>query len=365
MKAIIAKRVGMFELFFDLVFGYAISKIAVMIHHPVNGVLPAVNYFQFLLVVVVVMQVWLYQVLYFNRYGKDRLGDIAGLIVEMFVMVYLSNNINTDWHITFEYFNIAMAVMIVDLLLQYALGNSKDKQSDHRVFIYTLAIELALIIAGLFLGYDVGVYFAIVGYLVGFLLPIVLYKKFNAANINFPHLVERVSLIIIIAFGEAVVNIASYFTKNIPLHLPILVFASLVLMFATYVIEVDNFIEEKQYNKGFILMYSHVALVATILSITVGFVYLNMNHVNKTFVALFLAVAEAIYYLFILTLSVYNKAKFQLNMINILTTCVCLIAGIILFYLLRNSQTGLLIVLLVLNVIIFGQYYLKKKQRSN
>lgn len=361
MRKIIAKRVGMFELFFDLVFVYAISKLAAMIHHPVNGIIPAINYLQFLLVVVVVMQVWLYQVLYFNRYGKNRFFDITGLIVEMFVMVYLSNNINTNWHITFEYFNIAMAVMIVDLLAQYTFGSLKNEQSDHQTFIYTLSIELALIILGLLLGYDNGVYFAIAGYLVGFLLPLILYKKFNTKNINFPHLVERVGLIVIIAFGEAMVNIASYFTKTIPLYIPVLVFVSLVLMFAVYVIEVDNFIEEKQYSKGFILMYSHVALVATILSITVALVYLNLAHVDKSFVAMFLGISVAIYYLLVLLLSIYNKKQFQLNYINILTTFITLIVSVILFYFLRNSQLNLLIVLLVMNVIIFSQYYLLKK----
>ncbi|MDA6089433.1 low temperature requirement protein A [Lactobacillus amylovorus] len=40
MKKIIAKPVGMFELFYDLVFVYAISKIKAMVHHPVNGGIP-------------------------------------------------------------------------------------------------------------------------------------------------------------------------------------------------------------------------------------------------------------------------------------------------------------------------------------
>lgn len=51
MKKIIAKPVGMFELFYDLVFVYAISRITAMIHDPVNGSLSVVTYLQFLLVV--------------------------------------------------------------------------------------------------------------------------------------------------------------------------------------------------------------------------------------------------------------------------------------------------------------------------
>ena len=60
----------MFELFYDLVFVYTISKITAMIHHPVSGIIPVVTLLQFLLVVIVVMQVWLYQSLYFNAIVK-------------------------------------------------------------------------------------------------------------------------------------------------------------------------------------------------------------------------------------------------------------------------------------------------------
>ncbi|MGO5079259.1 low temperature requirement protein A [Lactobacillus amylovorus] len=69
MKKIIAKSVGMFELFYDLVFVYAISKITTMVHHPVNGGIPLVTLLQFLFVVIVVLQIWLFQALYFNRYS--------------------------------------------------------------------------------------------------------------------------------------------------------------------------------------------------------------------------------------------------------------------------------------------------------
>ena len=69
MKKISATSVGMFELFYDLVFVYAISKITAMVHHPVNGGIPLVTLLQFLFVVIVVLQIWLFQALYFNRYS--------------------------------------------------------------------------------------------------------------------------------------------------------------------------------------------------------------------------------------------------------------------------------------------------------
>lgn len=47
----------------------------------------------------------------------------------MFVMVYLANNINTEWQITFQHFNLAMVAMLVDLIMQYWVGTSKDEEN--------------------------------------------------------------------------------------------------------------------------------------------------------------------------------------------------------------------------------------------
>lgn len=107
MNKIIPRKVSTLELFYDLIFVYAISQITAMIHHPLAGSLPLSAYTEFIFVVIVVMQLWLYQALYINRFGQGRLIDNAGLLVSMFAMAYLSNNINTNWQTTFHAFNAA------------------------------------------------------------------------------------------------------------------------------------------------------------------------------------------------------------------------------------------------------------------
>ena len=180
----------------------------------------------------------------------------------MFVAVYLANNINTEWRITFHYFNIAMAVMILILFCQYLFV--KADNNDKQAFLIILGLEFILIILGLIIGYPVGVYFCISGYIVGFILPLFLKGMFKAERVNFPHLVERVSLIVIIAFGEAIVNLTSYFNSKTPLVYAAFLFLSLVLMFASYVVLSDELIDHHQISKGFILMYSHIAIVVAI-----------------------------------------------------------------------------------------------------
>lgn len=334
MKNIIAKPVGMFELFYDLVFVYAISKITAMIHHPVNGVIPFITYTQFLLVVIVIMQVWLYQTVYFNRYNQNRLGDILGLLFNMFITVYLSNNINTDWRITFHYFNTSMIAMLLCLILQYLFGPGKDKTNDNRPFVMILSIMLAMIIAGVLLGYNRGgVYIVILGYLLGVLMPFALYKKFNANLVNFPHLIERVGLIIIIAFGEAIVNLANYFNSKTPLAYAILLFVSLCMMFASYVHFSEKIIDHHQFSRGFVLMYSHIALIVAILTLTVGTLYLNMKHVNLYFAAWLLIAGTGLYYLALFFNNIYAKEKYCFTNKDFLSMIIAFIfaAAIILF----------------------------------
>ena len=47
----------MLELFYDLIFVYAISRITMMIHHPIDGSLPPRIYIEFIIVVIFVLQI--------------------------------------------------------------------------------------------------------------------------------------------------------------------------------------------------------------------------------------------------------------------------------------------------------------------
>ena len=86
----------MLELFYDLIFVYAISRMTMMIHHLHSGALSPVIYGEFIIVVIMVLQLWLYQTVYINRFGTSRTIDTIGLLVSMFVAIYLANNINTE-----------------------------------------------------------------------------------------------------------------------------------------------------------------------------------------------------------------------------------------------------------------------------
>lgn len=363
MVKVIAKKVSMLELFYDLVFVYAIAKITAMIHHPHHGGITLVNYLQFTLVVIVIMQVWLYQTLYTNRFATDRAIDRWGILVTMFAMIYLANNINTEWSENFSAFQTALLVILGNLICQYSLGGSHNNKRDVESlsFIGVLTLEFVLVAVGLFLGYTAGLYLVAVGYLCGFLLPLGIYRSFSVENVNFPHLVERLSLITIITFGETVVNITSYFKGGLLAPTTVLIFILLLSLFGVYRIQVEDLIEEKRLTKGFVLMYSHVLLVLSLLSLTVGMLFINDLNVSRDFLFSFASLSLLGFYSGTFANSIYNKSKYQLTKKELWPMVGCFVLGICLMYWQKESQLGFLALMTLLCVSEYGLIVWRKQ----
>lgn len=344
MKEIIAKKVSMFELFYDLIFVYAISRITAMIRQPVAGGLPGTAYLEFIIVVIIVMQIWLYQALYINRFGKGRLIDIGGLLVSMYAAAYLANNINTNWAATFHTFNSAVLLIIANLLWQYTGGSGKHPLADPdvRAFIITLTLEFIAVLAGLLVGYRYGIYLCVLGGLIGFLMPLTIYHQFVPKQVNFPHLVERLSLIIIISFGESLVNVTQYFNHFLFRPLALVIFILLTSLFGIYLIQDELLINQHRHSRGFVLMYSHVFMVGALLSLTVGLDYLAVPTVNRLILWTLIMVSTIIYIICVLINGVYNHKHYRLTAHHYWWLSAILAGGTLLSFLLRDYNLGIL-----------------------
>lgn len=352
MEKIVVKRVSMLELFYDLIFVFAISRITMMIHHPLNGMVPIKGYAEFIIVIIFVMQVWLYQTVYINRFGTSRMIDIAGLLISMFAAVYLANNINTEWSKTFYTFNISISLTVANLIGQFWLGSTKHpwRDPDTRAFLITLFLELGFSITGLLIGYHYGIYLCIIGGLIGFLMPCAIYRMFKPTQVNFPHLVERLSLIIIVTFGETLVNITQYFKGNIWSPTAIVLFVGVASLFGVYTLLVENFINHHQHTRGFIAMYSHVALIISILSITVSIIYMTDEEVSRMFLSSFFVVNLVTFYICLGIYGIYNRKSLRFDLRDYVTMSVILIFGCIALIISQQNNLALLIVFMLINI---------------
>lgn len=64
------KRVEFTELFYDLVLVYAIAKSTGMIYHTSHGIVAPIAYLTFITCLLVLINTWMIQTVFTNRYGK-------------------------------------------------------------------------------------------------------------------------------------------------------------------------------------------------------------------------------------------------------------------------------------------------------
>lgn len=64
----LAKKVSLMELFYDLLFVYAIAKMIGQIHHLHHGILAWEDFRSFLIILASLLMIWMYQTLYSGLY---------------------------------------------------------------------------------------------------------------------------------------------------------------------------------------------------------------------------------------------------------------------------------------------------------
>ncbi|WP_270304578.1 low temperature requirement protein A [Baileyella intestinalis] len=67
------KKVELIELFYDLIYVYAISRLTLLIEEPEGGIIPLSGFLRYIVVCFVILQAWLYLTNYVNRYGRWKL----------------------------------------------------------------------------------------------------------------------------------------------------------------------------------------------------------------------------------------------------------------------------------------------------
>lgn len=53
------KRVELIELFYDLIYVYAISRLTLLIEEPVRGIIPMAGFLRYIVICFVILQAWL------------------------------------------------------------------------------------------------------------------------------------------------------------------------------------------------------------------------------------------------------------------------------------------------------------------
>lgn len=306
------KRVEFSELFYDLVFVFAISKATALIHPLHSGVVAWDSLLDFFISVMVIINSWMIQTIYTNRYGTNSLFNMVIMFINMGLMLFMSNMIGYNWQQWFYYTCWAVGTLTLTLFFQYLVEffrkstDNTDRESIKGFLWLTGLGSLGVYLAALLPIY-LGVYIFIASILLTFIVPIFLITKDEHFQVNLPHLIERVSLLVIITFGEMVVGLASFFTvENFSIY-SVLNFVIMLSLFLFYFGEFDHAIDEGSSQKGLFVIYSHYPIFIGLMLMTVSMGYLLNPEANLLVAISFFYIGIGLFQAAVLANGPYNK----------------------------------------------------------
>ena len=306
------KRVEFSELFYDLVFVFAISKATALIHPLHSGVVAWDSLLDFFISVMVIINSWMIQTIYTNRYGTNSLFNMVIMFINMGLMLFMSNMIGYNWQQWFYYTCWAVGTLTLTLFFQYLVEffrestDNTDRESIKGFLWLTGLQSLGVYLAALFPIY-VGVYIFIASILLTFIVPIFLMTKDEHFQVNLPHLIERVSLLVIITFGEMVIGLVNFFTvENFSIY-SVLNFVIMLSLFLFYFGEFDHAIDEGSNQKGVFIIYSHYPIFIGLMMMTVSMSFLLNPEANHLFATIFSYIGFGLFQVAVLVNGPCNK----------------------------------------------------------
>ena len=308
------KRVEFSELFYDLVFVFAISKVTTLIDHLHNGILTWNSFLDFFMAVLVLTDSWMIQTVYTNRYGKNSLFNMVSMFIKMGILLFIANMMGPDWQQYFHYLCWAIGTLTVTLFFQYLVEFFRKSTDDVnresiKGFLWITGLgSLGVYLAALLpLPIYVRVYIFFASILLTFIMPIILLSKDKHYQVNLPHLIERISLLVIITFGEMIMELANFFTiENFSIY-SVLYFIIMLSLFLFYFGEFDHAIDEKSNQKGLFLIYSHYPIFIGLIMMTVSMSFLQNPDANRLFATIFSYIGFGLFQAAVLVNGPYNK----------------------------------------------------------
>lgn len=363
------KEVKLIELFYDLIFVYAISKLTALVSEPADGVIPPLNFFTYVITSFVILQAWLYFTNYVNRCGEWEWHDYLLVCVNMIAVIYMANTISSNWTSMSFTFNLSMLIMLLTVVLLYIVQARREHSlrgaAGNSITILSIVctIYLIAILAIIFnLNSSYVLLLDVIAVLGGAFLPFFIRGHFDKSIISFPHLVERFELLTIITFGEAIVGLTHFFDVSNFTVIPILVFFIVLSMFGCYVVQIHNLMEHMRVERSLRLMFSHYFIVISINLVTVALELIHSGDVNPTFATVLMIVSLVIFLVSIMANKEYYRQSIKLTKKDILQMMTVTVFGIVVILIFISNLYAFLIGSLIIT---FGNFLvlLSKQKR--
>lgn len=312
------KKVEYIELIYDLIFVYIIGRNNSLIHHTKDGFIPADMFLTYLLTTLIVLQVWYYTTVFINRYGTNGAAEYVMLFINMYLLYYMADSTTASWRDQYNRYNIAWAMILLNIAVQYFLKLRKCPGShsllrQHILFnIVLLASEAAVVLLSIPLYHATGLPLSPIAMVAGVLITLTLGSRYSKRiPVDFGHLSERVMLYVVFTFGEMIIGIAGYFSGEFTLRnvyfslMGFLIVAGLFLIYGYYY---DHVIDREQCTNGVGYMMIHILLITMLNNITAALEFMREPEVDEVRKNAFLVISFVLYFTFLFLTLCFAKS---------------------------------------------------------
>lgn len=276
-------EVSNIELFYDLIFAYAISRITTVLHLVHHDTIPALYLVEFAVMVFMFWTVWTYQTVLVNRFFQENIQHGVFMLFDMFIVIVLSQSLTPNFASTQIAFPGATSLLLFSIAVQYLLRSRhltdprqlKVAYGLARILIITSVIGAITIIP--WAPYSVREVVYILSMIYANIAPIFMKDRLTAFPAMFEHLTERYSLFTLLLFGEAIIAV----TEVVDVHhfdwLSIPFFLIIVALFWVYFTIYQQGIDRHKRTAGIALINIHY-FVFVGLDLVAAIVTLYLKH---------------------------------------------------------------------------------------
>ncbi|KRN29174.1 hypothetical protein IV38_GL000053 [Lactobacillus selangorensis] len=293
-----------FELFYDLIYAYAISRITATLHLVDNGIISGLHLAEFLMMMLVFWTIWTYQTVYANRFYHHGLVDTLFLLFNLFIVIYLAQAITPDFSATQTAFSLSTSTLFCSTAVQYLLQRHEQNQSAVKRLCSALAgvLGIAAVIgyATLFLPstwpyrlrfgiYAVSILSAAFG-------PLLFSNRIKTVPPHFDLFTERYSEFILLLFGEAIITVSTSIQELHITPFNILYYLIIVLLFATYLCMQKLGIDHQRKTGALVWIHSHYFIAVAIALLPVLLLEFDQQQLAPFFTSFMVTLTLALFY---------------------------------------------------------------------
>ncbi|MBE6464903.1 MAG: low temperature requirement protein A [Eggerthellaceae bacterium] len=263
------------ELFFDLVLVFCIRTIGGVLTDVEGSNIDWYTYYTFCFTFVLLIQIWFNSTVFMNRLGVGGLPDIVFLFTTMFLLIVMTQAISTSWE-HYAIYNICWVLITVNMAVHWLIRYrhmahpTEQMKRDTRMVMVALGIQAILVLASHALPKNPAQIVCLVALLSGFSFWNVGGKdELNEENRE--HLTERCALLMVIMFGETLINFGAKVGTDLDLFRPIMHFLIIAGMFLIYINEIANLFDTDSLHGGRLYMAISAWLTFCVANLSVGY----------------------------------------------------------------------------------------------